>query len=143
MDKKEGKKDSSKTQAAYSSKPKLTKGQMIADKVTIFAGSWTFIISFVVFLIIWMITNTHLLINGWDPYPFILLNLVLSCLAALQAPIILMSQNRAAERDRAKAERDYYVNRKAEREIEDMQKDLDEIKKMIHTLYRSQINNLY
>jgi len=119
----------------YTSKPKLTKGQIVADKVSMFAGSWTFIISFIGFLIIWMIINTLAWINSWDPYPFILLNLILSCLAALQAPVILMSQNRAAERDRAKAERDYYVNRKAEREIEDMQKDLEQIKSMIKELH--------
>ena len=70
----------------------------------------------------------------WDPYPFILLNLFLSCLATFQAPIILMSQNRQTERDRATAKYDYAVNRKAEREIQDMQKDLDEIKRMIRKL---------
>jgi len=73
-------------------------------------------------------------VQKWDPYPFILLNLTLSCIAAIQAPLILMSQNRTTERDRIKAERDYLVNRKAEREVEDMQRDLDEIKKMIKNL---------
>jgi uncharacterized membrane protein len=76
-----------------------------------------------------------ILIGKWDPYPFILLNLFLSCLAAFQAPIILMSQNRTTERDRKRAEYDYAVNRKAEREIEDIQKDLEDIKKMILKIY--------
>lgn len=115
-------------------RPKLTKGQIIADKVTKFAGSWTFILLFLGFLFIWMLINGLVLLLEWDPYPFILLNLILSCIAALQAPVILMSQNRVAERDRVKAERDYYINRKSEREIEDMQKDLDEIKSLIHQL---------
>jgi uncharacterized membrane protein len=113
------------------SKNKLTKGQKIADKVTLFAGSWTFIFLFIGFLIIWMILNGLVLVLEWDPYPFILLNLILSCIAALQAPVILMSQNRAAQRDRIKAERDYYINRKSEREIEDIQSDLEIIKKLI------------
>lgn len=115
-------------------KPKLTKGQIIADRITSFGGSWTFIIIFLGVLAAWIIVNSLVLILSWDPKPFILLNLALSCLAALQAPVILMSQNRSAERDRVKAERDYYINRKSEREIEDMQQDLDEIKKL---LYRS------
>lgn len=110
-------------------KRKLTLGQYLSDKLTLAAGSWTFITSLIVLLIIWMILNTYLvLIFNWDPYPFILLNLVLSCLAALQAPVILMSQNRSAERDRAKAERDYYVNRLAEREIKTLRADILELK---------------
>jgi uncharacterized membrane protein len=115
-------------------RPKLTKGQVIADKLTKFAGSWTFIIIFLSVLFVWMLINGLMIIFRWDPYPFILLNLVLSCIAALQAPIILMSQNRTTERDRVKAERDYYINRKSEREIEDIQQDLDEIKKLLHKL---------
>lgn len=110
---------------------KLTFGQKAADKITKLGGSWIFLITLTGLLCMWIILNTLMVINRWDPYPFILLNLFFSCLAAYQAPIILMSQNRAAERDRAKAEQDYYINRKAEREIEDMQKDLDEIKKLI------------
>lgn len=98
-----------------------TFGQKAADKLTSFAGSWGFIFGFIVFLIIWMIINAIWLIErSWDPYPFILLNLVLSCLAALQAPIILMSQNRQAQKDRQRAEYDYAVNRKAEQEIREM-----------------------
>ena len=76
-----------------------------------------------------MFLNVMAWINHWDPYPFILLNLVLSCLAAMQAPVILMSQNRTTERDRARAEYDYQVNRKAEREIEQIQKTLEIIKR--------------
>ena len=116
-------------------KPKLTKSQKLADNIAKWGGSWAFIISFVVFLIIWMCLNIYL-ITHWDPFPFILLNLILSCLAALQAPIILMSQNRAAERDRAKAERDYKVNRKAEREITQIQKELKTIKQYLYKHYK-------
>jgi len=97
---------------------KLTFGQKAADALAKWAGSWTFIISFFIFLSLWMTMNLFMWVKQWDPYPFILLNLVLSCLAAIQAPIILMSQNRAAQRDRQRAEYDYAVNRKAEKQIE-------------------------
>ena len=107
-------------------------GQRAADKLTRYAGSWTFIIGFMIFLLLWMATNIYAWVNTWDPYPFILLNLVLSCIAALQAPVILMSQNRAAEKDRQRAEYDYAVNRRAEREILDIQKQLDRIEKYLH-----------
>ncbi len=107
-------------------------GQKAADNLSKYAGSWTFIIGFTVFLMIWMIVNVHAWIKAWDPYPFILLNLVLSCVAALQAPIILMSQNRQAEKDRQKAEYDYAVNRKAEREIEALQKQLSRIERKLN-----------
>lgn len=110
---------------------KVTIGQKAADKITKWGGSWYFIGSFFIFLFIWMAINFYALLTVWDPYPFILLNLVLSCLAAVQAPIILMSQNREADRDRAKAERDYAVNRKAEKEVELIKKDLDFIKKRL------------
>ena len=110
---------------------KLTLGQRYADLLTKYAGSWGFIIGLLSLLFIWMVVNVIVLIEGWDPYPFILLNLILSCLAALQAPIILMSQNRQIEGDRQKSEYDYAVNRKAEREIEGMQKDLHEIKRLL------------
>jgi uncharacterized membrane protein len=110
---------------------KYTLGQKAADKITKWAGSWHFIGSFFVLLFIWMAINLYAIITVWDPYPFILLNLVLSCLAAIQAPIILMSQNRSADRDRAKAERDYAINRKSEREVELIKKDLDYIKKKL------------
>ena len=99
-------------------------GEKAADKVTAAAGSWKFIITFIVILLVWMFANTSWILFGrtWDPYPFILLNLALSCVAALQAPIILMSQNRTSQRDRQRAEYDYAVNRKAEREIQEIKK---------------------
>ena len=97
-----------------------TFGQRSADWITKWAGSWYFILGFFVFLALWISINMLMWINQWDPYPFILLNLVLSCLAAIQAPIILMSQNRTAQRDRLKAEFDYRINKKAEREIREI-----------------------
>ena len=113
-------------------KEKLTIGQIYADKLTTFVGSWYFIIGLFIFIAIWMILNAYLLITKlWDPYPFILLNFILSCLAAIQAPIILMSQNRGSEKDRLRAEYDYKVNRKAEREIQTIQKNLENIKRAI------------
>ena len=108
-----------------------TFGQGAADKLAKWAGSWTFIISFLVFLGLWMVANVYAWVNQWDPYPFILLNLVLSCVAALQAPVILMSQNRQSQKDRIKAEYDYRVNRKAERGIEQVLRDLDNIKRRL------------
>ncbi|PIR04515.1 MAG: cyclic nucleotide-binding protein [Candidatus Magasanikbacteria bacterium CG11_big_fil_rev_8_21_14_0_20_39_34] len=112
-------------------KKNLTLSERMADKLTEFMGSWFFIGFFLFVLLSWMFLNAMIYINHWDPYPFILLNLVLSCLAAIQAPIILMSQNRQAQRDRLTANYDYAVNRKAEREIQNIQKDLEEIKTMI------------
>ena len=114
-------------------KNKLSFGQKAADKLTGFAGSWIFISALLILMGLWILFNLLFFRanNAWDPYPFILLNLVLSCLAAIQAPIILMSQNREAQRDRLRAEYDYKVNVKAEKEIENMQKDLDEIKQLI------------
>jgi len=136
MPKKEDKKEVKKKSNNQTTQNNLTSGQKAADWITKWAGSWYFIILFFVFLIIWMAINTSWIIFGrtWDPYPFILLNLVLSCLAAIQAPIILMSQNRAAERDRQRAEYDYAVNRKAARDIEEVQKQLNRIegKMMVH-----------
>jgi uncharacterized membrane protein len=109
-----------------------TFGQRSADNLSKWAGSWVFIIGFLVFLVVWMLLNTLVILFGkWDIYPFILLNLVLSCLAAIQAPIILMSQNRQGQKDRTKAEYDYKVNRKAEKEIEQIQKQLDRIEKKL------------
>ncbi|NCN86968.1 DUF1003 domain-containing protein [archaeon] len=107
-------------------------GERAADNVTRWAGSWTFILSFLFFLGLWMATNVYAWLRSWDPYPFILLNLVLSCIAALQAPIILMSQNRAAQKDRQRAEYDYAVNRRAEREIQAIQTQLDRIEKKLN-----------
>ena len=106
----------------------LTFGQRIADKVATFGGSWTFIISFGVFIIIWISLNVFWLINkGFDPYPFILLNLILSCLAALQAPVIMMSQNRQEEKDRDRAKKDYMINLKSELEIRILHEKIDHL----------------
>lgn len=108
-----------------------TFGERAADKLAKYAGSWTFIIGFLFFLILWMAANIYAWVNTWDPYPFILLNLVLSCLAALQAPIILMSQNRQSQKDRQKAEYDYSVNRRAEREINMILKKLESLDRKV------------
>ena len=107
--------------------------------MTYWMGSWTFIIIFVAVLAIWIGLNGYYLTlylggKAFDPFPFILLNLFLSCLAAIQAPVILMSGNRAADHDRRRFEYDYSVNRKAEHEIADMQKDLEVIKDLIRTV---------
>jgi|TARA_Y100000310_G_C20664431_1_gene806650 uncharacterized membrane protein len=118
------------------SKRKLTLGQRSADSVTKWVGSWAFIIGIIIFMAIWIAINVYFLFFNWDPYPFILLNFVLSCLAAMQAPIILMSQNRETHRDRLQARYDYDVNKKAEHEIQDLQKDMNEIKKMLRSLAR-------
>jgi uncharacterized membrane protein len=105
-----------------------TYGQVIADKVAAFGGSWTFIISFFIFIVIWIASNVYLLMNkGFDPYPFILLNLILSCLAALQAPVIMMSQNRQEEKDRERAKKDYMINLKSELEIRMLDEKLDHL----------------
>ncbi len=106
----------------------LTAGQLIADKVAAFGGSWTFIISFGVFIFIWISINIFWLLNkAFDPYPFILLNLILSCLASLQAPVIMMSQNRQEDRDRQRAMHDYQVNLKAELEIRHLHQKIDHL----------------
>lgn len=105
---------------------KLTTGQRIADKVAKFGGSWKFIISFAVVLVVWIVYNLQLPVNKrFDPYPFILLNLLLSCLAAIQAPVIMMSQNRQEEKDRTRNENDYIVNLKAEIEIRTLHQKMD------------------
>lgn len=101
-------------------KGKYTLGQRAADAIAKFAGSWAFIFSFSGVLILWMVVNTLLAAKAFDPYPFILLNLVLSCIAAIQAPLIMMSQNRQEEKDRRRAENDYKVNLKTEIMIEDL-----------------------
>jgi uncharacterized membrane protein len=110
---------------------RLTLSQIYGDKLTKFCGSWKFIIFVFVFMFFWGVFNVVGFVKHWDPYPYIFLNFILSCMAAIQAPIILMSQNRVEQRDRIKAERDYIVNRKAEREVEHMQKELDTIKSML------------
>ena len=101
-------------------KEKYTLGQRAADSIAKFAGSWAFIFSFSGVLILWMAVNVLLAAGAFDPYPFILLNLVLSCVAAIQAPLIMMSQNRQEEKDRRRAENDYKVNLKTEIMIEDL-----------------------
>ena len=104
----------------------LTFGERIADKVAEFGGSWTFILSFWGVLMVWVAINSHVLLHRpFDPYPFILLNLVLSCLAAIQAPIIMMSQNRQEDKDRLRAENDYRVNLKAELEVRHLNAKMD------------------
>lgn len=106
----------------------LTPGQKIADKVAAFGGSWAFIISFFSFILIWVITNIWLLASkAFDPYPFILLNLLLSCLAAIQAPIIMMSQNRQEEKDRIRGQHDFKINLKAELEIKLLSEKIDHL----------------
>jgi len=106
----------------------FTFGQKVADKVATFGGSWTFIISFLSFLLIWIAANVFILSNkGFDPYPFILLNLILSCVAALQAPVIMMSQNRTEERDRDRAKKDYMINLKSELEIRMLHEKIDHL----------------
>ena len=111
---------------------KLTFGQRMADKVASFGGSWTFIIIFMVMLIAWIILNSFILIKlrsgSFDPYPYIFLNLILSMLAAIQAPIIMMSQNRQAYKDRLSAEHDYEVNLKSELEIIALHEKVDSLK---------------
>ncbi|MHB2265155.1 DUF1003 domain-containing protein [Aliihoeflea sp. PC F10.4] len=108
---------------------KLSFGDRVADIVARFGGSWTFILGFIAFLVVWAVANTIILTrDAFDPYPFIFLNLVLSMVAALQAPIIMMSQNRQGARDRLEAEHDYAVNLKAELEIMALHEKLDAIR---------------
>ena len=109
----------------------LTFGQQLADKVASFGGSWTFIVTFFSFILIWMLTNIWFLATTpFDPFPFILLNLILSCLAAIQAPIIMMSQNRQEQKDRQRGEHDYKINLKAELEIKLLSEKIDHL--LIH-----------
>lgn len=111
-------KDSDKTD-------KLTFGQHAADSVARFAGSWAFIFSFIAIMVIWMVLNIVLKDKAFDAYPFILLNLVLSCIAAVQAPLIMMSQNRQEAKDRERAENDFKVNLKSELIIDDLHRKMD------------------
>ena len=106
----------------------LTFGQRLADQVASFGGSWTFIITFFSFILVWMIINIWFLATRpFDPFPFILLNLILSCLAAIQAPIIMMSQNRQEQKDRQRGEHDYKINLKAELEIKLLSEKIDHL----------------
>ena len=104
---------------------RLTFGQRASDAVARFAGSWAFIFSFIAVMVIWMVLNILLAARAFDAYPFILLNLVLSCIAAVQAPLIMMSQNRQEAKDRERAENDYKVNLKNELIIDDLHRKLD------------------
>ena len=116
---------------------KLTFGERLSDHIAEFGGSWKFLISFGGVLLGWIVLNAAFLLNrAFDPYPFILLNLILSCLAAVQAPIIMMSQNRAEARDRLRAENDYKINLKAELEIRHLHEKIDH-------LLRKQYNRLF
>lgn len=106
----------------------LTSGEKLADRIAAFGGSWTFIIAFFSFIVLWMLVNSWALFIGtFDPFPFILLNLILSCLAAIQAPIIMMSQNRQEQKDRIRSEHDYRVNLKAELEIKILNEKMDHL----------------
>ncbi len=106
---------------------KITFGQRASDKLAEFAGSWIFIIAFTLFLLIWVLINVYFLKNPFDPYPFIMLNLVLSCIAAVQAPLIMMSQKRQEQKDRERAENDFKVNLKCEIILENLHRKLDEL----------------
>ncbi len=122
----------------------LTKGQSISDKVARFGGSWKFIISFSILLFVWILFNTYSpRRDEFDPYPFILMNLVLSAIAALQAPIIMMSQNRKEERDRKRNENDYLINLKAELEVRSLHQKIDLLlEEQIKILFDSQAKQL-
>ncbi|MFM8568809.1 MAG: DUF1003 domain-containing protein [Candidatus Kapaibacterium sp.] len=122
----------------------LTAGQRLSDRVARFGGSWAFILSFMGLLVLWIITNAFVLADrSFDPYPFILLNLILSCVAALQAPIIMMSQNRQEEKDRQRSENDYMVNLKAELQIRSLHQKIDLLfEKQLKALINSQAEQL-
>lgn len=118
----------------------LTRGQSISDKVARFGGSWNFIIAFGIILTVWIVYNILAPAgDNFDPYPFILMNLILSCVAALQAPVIMMSQNRKEEKDRMRSENDYLVNLKAELQIRSLHQKIDLLlEDQIKTLFDSQ-----
>ena len=122
----------------------LTRGQSISDKVARFGGSWKFIISFSVIITVWILFNTLTpKRDDFDPYPFILMNLVLSAIAALQAPIIMMSQNRKEEKDRKRSENDYLINLKAELEVRGLHQKIDLLlEEQIKILFESQAKQL-
>ncbi len=126
-------------------KTDLTFGDKMADALAKFAGSWVFIIIFISILAGWILYNTASKNQSFDPYPFILLNLVLSCIAAIQAPVIMMSQNRQEEKDRIRARNDYEVNLKSELIIEDLHYKIDELirnqEKILEGLSRSDEGN--
>jgi uncharacterized membrane protein len=123
----------------------LTPGQSLADKVARFGGSWTFIIAFLLVLFVWIAFNAMARYNLiFDPYPFILMNLILSCIAALQAPVIMMSQNRQEEKDRQRAQNDYIINLKAELEVRSLHKKMDLLlEEQIVTLFAIQQKQIH
>lgn len=114
----------------------LTRGERLADKLSEIAGSWAFIIGFSLFLIMWIIINSLIIKEGGDPYPFILLNLVLSCLAALQAPVIMMSQNRQAKKDSIRNQNDYQIDLKSELILEKLHEEIQEDIKLERKILR-------
>jgi uncharacterized membrane protein len=118
----------------------ISRGQKLSDKVARFGGSWWFIIFFILLLMVWITFNTVAVkLYKFDPYPFILMNLILSCVAALQAPIIMMSQNRQEEKDRKRSENDYLINLKAEMQIRSLHKKMDLLLgEQIKTLFETQ-----
>lgn len=115
---------------------KITFGQKAADAVARFAGSWAFIFSFIAVMVIWMVMNVLLAAKAFDAYPFILLNLVLSCIAAVQAPLIMMSQNRQEVKDRKRAENDYRVNLKSEFVIDALYKKMESVSEMQKKIFK-------
>lgn len=121
-------------------KENLTFGQRAADRVTTFCGSWTFIIAVLTYIAIWITLNMIGWRFHWDPWPFIILNLTLSCLAALQAPVILMSQNRTNERDRLSQRYDYLVDRKTSRDVDLILKKVDAIQRKLNQVEKKKAN---
>ncbi|MBP7168226.1 MAG: DUF1003 domain-containing protein [Bacteroidia bacterium] len=122
----------------------LTRGQKISDRVARFGGSWSFILSFLFLLMAWIVYNSTAKETAvFDPFPFILMNLILSCIAALQAPIIMMSQNRQEEKDRQRSENDYMINLKAEIEIRSLHQKIDLLQEeQIKVLFDSQAKQI-
>jgi len=116
---------------------KLSFGDKMSDKLAEFAGSWKFIIGFGIVLITWIVINASLLKHPYDPFPFILLNLILSCLAAIQAPVIMMSQNRQEQKDRIRSKNDYKINLKSELIIEDLHRKIDTLLKNQEKILKS------
>ncbi|MFA6023085.1 MAG: DUF1003 domain-containing protein [Candidatus Pacearchaeota archaeon] len=118
------------------SKKELTFSQKASDTLTSFIGSWKFIFIFLFFLLLWISVNVYLVVefeigDPFDPYPFVFLNLILAAITSIQAPIIMMSQNRQAERERIRAEYDYAINRKTEKEVREIKNDIENIKQML------------
>lgn len=122
----------------------LTVGEKMADKLADFAGSWKFITIFGCIIFVWIVINSiQLIMKSFDPYPFILLNLILSCLAALQAPVIMMSQNRQEKKDRIRAEHDYEINLKAEILIEELINKLESLEQKQDEIIINFNKNIY